>query len=155
VAKVLDCQALCTAAAMCVGRDADFQIQDSRQKTYKYFQKDLVLGRFLLRFLDLTTHQEVPKLFSQQTLRGLVDKTTAQQPKVQQFETDRRQGHGVIFLLKFLDLIIQEEAPNLKLFSQQQQNLVHKTTTQQPKVQQFESAGFQDVQAAAAETSSN
>ena len=37
---------------------------------------DLVI---LLRFLDLIIHQEVPKLFSQQELRGLVDKTTDQQ----------------------------------------------------------------------------
>jgi hypothetical protein len=44
-----------------------------------------------LRFLDLTIHQEDPKLFSQQELRGLVDKTTAEQSKVQQFDTDRRQ----------------------------------------------------------------
>ena len=40
-------------------------------------------------------HQEVPKLFDQQEHHGLVDKTTAQQPKVQQFETDRRQGLGI------------------------------------------------------------
>ena len=40
-----------------------------------------------VRFLDLLLHQEVPKLFSQQQLRGVVDKTTAQQSKVQQFET--------------------------------------------------------------------
>jgi hypothetical protein len=46
----------------------------------------------LLRFFDPVIHPEVPKLFSQQELRGLVDKTTAQQPKVHQFETDRRQG---------------------------------------------------------------
>ena len=57
--------------------------------------KDLDLEYFLLRFLDLITHQEVPKLFFQQELRGLVDKTTAQQTKVQQFETDRRQGLGL------------------------------------------------------------
>jgi hypothetical protein len=30
-----------------------------------------------VRFLDLITHQEVPKLFYQQELRGLVDKTAA------------------------------------------------------------------------------
>jgi hypothetical protein len=59
--------------------------------------KDLDLEYFLLRFLDLIPHQEVPKLFSQQTLRGPVDKTTAHQPKVQQFEfeTDRRQRLGL------------------------------------------------------------
>jgi len=56
--------------------------------------KDLDLEYFLSRFPDFTLHQEVPKLFSQQELRGLVDKTTAQQPKVQQFETDRRQRLG-------------------------------------------------------------
>jgi hypothetical protein len=43
----------------------------------KFKFKDLDLEYFLLRFLDLITHQEVPKLFSQQELRGLVDKTTA------------------------------------------------------------------------------
>ena len=32
-------------------------------------------------------YQEVPRLFRQQDLRGLVGKTTAQQPKVQQFES--------------------------------------------------------------------
>jgi len=65
--------------------------------------KDLDLEYFLkipqphnsVRFLDLILHQEVPKLFSQQGLRGLVDKTTDQQPKVQQFETDRQQGLGL------------------------------------------------------------
>ena len=67
-----------------------------------------------------------------------MDKTTDQQPKVQQFETDLDLE---IFLLKFLDLIIHHEVPELKLFS--------KTTTPQPKVQQFESTGFQDPQAAA------
>jgi hypothetical protein len=45
----------------------------------------------VFRFLDPTLHQEVPKLLSQQELRGRVDKTMAQQTKVQQFETDRRQ----------------------------------------------------------------
>jgi len=50
--------------------------------------KDLELKNFLLKFLNLVIHQEVPKLklFSQQELRDLVDKTTAQQFKVQQFE---------------------------------------------------------------------
>ena len=71
-----------------------------------------------------------------------MDKTTAQQCRVQQFETDPRQELEN-FLLKFLDLIIHHEVPKLKLFSQQ------------PKVQQFESTGFQDPQAAAAETSGN
>ena len=40
--------------------------------------KDLDLEYFLLRLLDLIPHQEVPKLLSQQTLHGLVDKTTDQ-----------------------------------------------------------------------------
>jgi hypothetical protein len=50
------------------------------------------------QFIDLSVKirlhnsTEVPKLFSQEELGGLVDKTTAQQTKVQQFETDRRQG---------------------------------------------------------------
>jgi len=44
----------------------------------------------------------------------------AQQPKVQQFETDRREGLGLKnFLLIFLD-IIHQEVPKLKLFSQQE-----------------------------------
>jgi hypothetical protein len=51
------------------------------------------------------------------------------------------------FLLKFLDLIIHHEVPKLKSFSQQ--DLVDKTTAQQPKVQQFESTGFLDPQTAA------
>jgi hypothetical protein len=55
------------------------------------------------------------------------------------------------FLLQFRDLIIHQEVPKLKLLSQQ--DLVVKTTAQQPKVQQFESTGFQDPQTAAAETS--
>ena len=60
-----------------------------------------------VRFLDLVTYQEDLKLFIQQKLRGLVDKTTAQQTELQQFETDRRQGLGIKnFLLIFLDLII-------------------------------------------------
>jgi hypothetical protein len=46
-----------------------------------------------VRFLDLVLHQKVPKLLSQQELRGRVDKRTAQQSKLQQFETDR-QGLG-------------------------------------------------------------
>ena len=58
--------------------------------------KDLDLEYFLLRLFDYVSYQEVPKLFSQQELRGLVDKTTAQQPKAQQFETDSRQGLGFI-----------------------------------------------------------
>jgi hypothetical protein len=58
-----------------------------------------------------------------------------------------------IFLFKFLDIVIHHEVPKLKLFSQQ--DLVDKTTAKQPKIQQFESTGFQDPQAAAAETSGN
>ena len=67
-----------------------------------------------VRFLDLMTYQEVLKLIIQQGLRGLVDKTTAQQTQVRQFETDRRQGTGLKnFLLVFLDLIIHNEVPKL------------------------------------------
>jgi len=48
----------------------------------------LELKNFLLKFLNLVIHQEVTKLklFSQQELSDLVDKTTAQQLKVPQFE---------------------------------------------------------------------
>jgi hypothetical protein len=59
-----------------------------------------------------------------------VDKTTAQQPKVQQFETDRRQRRK--FSIKIPRPHNSSEVPKLKLFSQQ-----------------FESTGFQDPQAAA------
>jgi hypothetical protein len=62
-----------------------------------------------------------------------VDKTADQQPKLQQFETDLDLE---IFLLKFLDLIIQHEVPKL---------VDKTTTTQQPKVQQFESTGRRDI----------
>jgi len=72
----------------------------------EYFLLILLFITHLLRFLDFICYQEVPKLFYQQKLRGLVDKTTAQQPKVQQFETDPRQEN---FLLKFLDLKIYNE----------------------------------------------
>ena len=65
-----------------------------------------------------------------------MDKTTVQQYKVQQFETDPRQG---IQLIKF-------SVKKLKFSCQQ--DLVDETTAQ-PKVQQFESTGFQDPQAAA------
>ena len=72
-------------------------------------------------------YQEVPKWFFQQELRGVVDKTTTQQRKVRQFETDRRQDLELeIFLLKFLDLVIHHSVLKLKLFSQQ--DLVYKTT---------------------------
>jgi hypothetical protein len=40
--------------------------------------KGLDLEKFLSRFLNLTIYREVPKLFFQQELRGLVDKTAAQ-----------------------------------------------------------------------------
>ena len=126
--------------------------------------KDLDLEYFLLRFPDYITHiifsVKIPrlrtssgssKLFSQQALRGLVDKTTAQQPKVQQFETDGKDFDLENFLIEFLDLIIHNEVPKLKLFFQQY--LVDKTTAQQPKAQQSQSTGFHDQQTAAAETS--
>jgi hypothetical protein len=108
----------------------------------------LDLEYFLLRFFNHVLHQEVPKLFSQQELRGLVDKTTAQQPKVQQFETDRRQGLGFIkFSVNISRPHNSSEVPKLKLFSEQEfRGLENTTTAQQPKVQQF---GFQDPQAAA------
>jgi hypothetical protein len=95
----------------------------------------LDLEYFLLRFFDLIIHQEVPKLFLQQELRGLVDKTTAQQPKSQQFDTDRQQGLGLKnFLLIFHDLIIHQEVPKLKLFSQQEfRGLEDKTPAQVPQ----------------------
>jgi len=60
------------------------------------------LEYFLLRFLDLITHPEVPKLFSQRTLCGVVE----------QFDSDRQQGLGIKkFFLKFLDLVIHQEVP--------------------------------------------
>jgi predicted oxidoreductase len=46
----------------------------------------LELQNFLLKFLDLIFRHEVPKL-----KLDLLDKTTAQQPKVQQFESTRFQ----------------------------------------------------------------
>ena len=69
-----------------------------------------------VRFLDLVLYQEVPKLSFQQQLRSRVDKTTAQQPNVQQFETNPRQELGK-FSVKILDLIIKHEIPELKLLS--------------------------------------
>jgi len=80
-----------------------------------------------------------------------VDKTTAQQTKVQQFETDRRQGlekKKIInnFLLKFPNLIIRQEVVKLKLSSQQElRDLQDKEMAQEPKVQQFESTSFQNA----------
>jgi ubiquitin C-terminal hydrolase len=93
----------------------------------------------LLRFLDHIIYQEVPKLFSQPERRGLVHKTTAQQSKVPQFETDKNLDLKN-FLLKFLD-IIHHELPKLK------------SSSQQDLVDLVESTGFQDPQTAAAETS--
>jgi len=59
------------------------------------------------------------------------------------------------FLLRFLDHIIHQEVPKLKLPSPQELNeLLDKMKAQQLNVQQFESTGFQDPQAAA-ETPSN
>jgi hypothetical protein len=72
-----------------------------------------------------------------------VDKTTAQQPKVHQFETDRRQELG---LRKFS---VKIPRPYNSLGSSKIR------IAQQAKVQQFESTGFQDPQAATAETSGN
>jgi hypothetical protein len=106
----------------------------------------------LLRLLDLIIHQEVPKLFFQQELRGVVDKTTAQQSKVPSSKpTSGKNLELENFLLKFLVLIIHHEVPKLKLFSQQ--DLVVKTTAQQPKVPQFESTGFRNPQTVVTETS--
>ena len=85
-----------------------------------------------------------------------MDKTTAQQPKVQQFETDRRQGleKKIIinnFLSKLPNLIIRQEVVKLKLSSQQElRDLQDKAMAQQPRVQQFESISFQNAQEAAA-----
>jgi len=62
----------------------------------EYFLLILLFITRLLRFLYFISYQEVPKLFSQQELRG----------KIQQFETDPRQEN---FLLKFLDLIIHHK----------------------------------------------
>jgi hypothetical protein len=94
-----------------VAKAMDSQAFKVKDLDLEYF---VFITHHMVRFLDLIIHQEVPKLFSQQDLRGLVDKTTAQQRKVQQFEADRRQEN---FLLKFLDLIIHHEVPKLKLSS--------------------------------------
>jgi hypothetical protein len=75
-----------------------------------------------------------------------VDKTAAQQSKVRQFETDKNLDLKN-FLLKFLDLIIHYELPQVK--STSQQDPVDKMTAQKPKVQQFESTRFHDPQTAA------
>jgi len=59
--------------------------------------KGLDLEMFLLRFIDLTLYQEVPKLFSEQELRGRVDKTPAQKYQDRQFASsgflDSRSNH--------------------------------------------------------------
>jgi hypothetical protein len=78
-----------------------------------------------------------------------VDKTTAQQSKVWQFETDKNLDLEN-FLLKFLDHIIHHELPKLK--SSSQQDLMDKTTAPKPRLQPFESTGVPGS-AAAAETS--
>jgi len=87
-------------------------------------------------------HQEVPKLFCQQNLRGLVDKTTAQQATQGSAVRDRPPARTWIkknFPLRFLDLLSHQEIPELKLFSQQElRDIVDKTTAQQPKVEKFE-----------------
>jgi len=75
VAKALDCQALWT----------------ERQQFETDRRQGLRLENFLLKFLELTIYQQVPKLFSGHELRGLVDKTTAKQPKIQQFESTKFQ----------------------------------------------------------------
>jgi hypothetical protein len=65
----------------------------------------------------------------------------AQQPKVQQFETDRRRELGI---RKLFVKIPYPESSKIILWTTRD-----KRTAQQPKVQQFESIGFQDPQAAA------
>jgi uncharacterized protein YbcV (DUF1398 family) len=74
-----------------------------------------------------------------------VDKTAAQQSKLQQFETDTRKDlEFENFLLKFLDLIIYNEVPKLKIFSEQ--DLVDKRMAQQSKLQQFETYTRKDLE---------
>jgi hypothetical protein len=73
-----------------------------------------------------------------------VDKTTAEQFEVQQFETDPRQELGFRkFSVKIPWFRNSSQSFKIKLFSQQ--DIVDKTTAQKPKVQQL-----QDPQAAAA-----
>jgi hypothetical protein len=83
-----------------------------------------------------------------------VDKTTAQQPKVQQFGTDRQQGLG---LRKFsVKIPPPYNSPgNSKIKIILSTRSTNKTTARQPKVPQVDSTGFQDRQTAAAETSGN
>jgi hypothetical protein len=69
-----------------VDKALDRKLYD-QEEAVRIRSKDLDLENLLSRFLDLTIYQEVPKLFFQQELRGRVDKTTAQQSKVQQFES--------------------------------------------------------------------
>jgi hypothetical protein len=99
----------------------------------------------LSRFLNLTIHQEVPKLFSQQERRGLVAKALAYKTYVQQeFEPAAGKGLDLKNLLsRFLNLTIHQEVP--KLFSQEElRGRVDKTPAQQSKDRQFESSRFQD-----------
>jgi hypothetical protein len=116
--------------------------------------KGLDLENLLSRFPDLTIHQEVPKLFTQQELRGRVDKALDDKLYDQE-EAVRIHSKGLDLenlLSRFPDLTIHQEVP--KLFSQQElRGRVDKTTAQQSEVQQFESTGFQDGQTAAEETS--
>jgi hypothetical protein len=79
-----------------------------------------------------------------------VDKKTAQQSEVQQFETDCLQGLGFI---KFSAKILRP-CDSSGSSKQELHDLVDKLMAQQPKVQQFESTWFQDP-LAAAETSGN
>ena len=60
-------------------------------------------------------------------------------PNNPSFSSSRPTAGKENFLLKFLDLIINNEIPKLKLFSQQ--DLVGKTTAQKPKVQQLSPPG--------------
>jgi hypothetical protein len=80
---------------------AHFKFKDVDLEYFLFRYLDLIV---LLRFLNIIIHQEDPKLLFQQELRGLVDKTTAQQSKVQQFDTADRNSELENFLLKFLDL---------------------------------------------------
>jgi hypothetical protein len=69
-----------------------------------------------------------------------MDKATAQHCKVQQFETDRRQELGVRkFSVKIPWSHNSSQSSKIKI-------ILSRSTAQQPKVQQFESTGFQDPQ---------
>jgi hypothetical protein len=69
-----------------VDKALDSKLYD-QEEAVRIRSKGLDLENLLSILLNLTIHQEVPKLFFQQELRGRVDKTTAQQSKVQQFES--------------------------------------------------------------------